>query len=359
MKNNSRSSLIFIGPIALKGKAALGGFESANRNMIDFLERNDIEVKEKRYPDARSNILKKLSQYLLRYLNIYISCILMRKKDILCATPMNRRFIFLELIYFIIAKFKKNKIIIIMKGGRQIDDYNRFSSIYKLLYRFIIRTANLVFYEIKDYSYFEKYKSNGAKFIYLPNCSEHIHHKNNKQSHSFLYVGLINEDKGCLHAINTFKKIKNSLINAELNFVGRCSRGMQEKINQNKHLDINYLGEKSVNELKDIYAKHQFFIFLSKYYGEGQSVALTESLNYGCIPIVTIHRGNADVIGEYGIAFEDRDNFEQNSKQIINYIKTSNLHEQKEYYINHFKKNYSNDFVLKRFLDGYKILVKD
>ena len=62
--------------------------------------------------------------------------------------------------------------------------------------------------------------------------------------------------------------------------------------------DVQWLGPLRETEVIDLLRRAHFFVFPTRYYGEGQSNSLTEAIACGCVPIASRHGFNEAVVGE-------------------------------------------------------------
>lgn len=151
--------------------------------------------------------------------------------------------------------------------------------------------------EIKTIIELAKYKQ---KLRIIPNgvdLKDIAHYLNKEQTDydqppiNLLFAGRLEKKKGLVFLLKAFKTIKHK--NVELTIVGdgpfkqKLDDLIQKAKLQNK---VHIMERLSRVELYDLYAKSHIFLLLSEF--EAHSIALTEALAFGLVPIVTNVGGN-------------------------------------------------------------------
>ena len=106
----------------------------------------------------------------------------------------------------------------------------------------------------------------------------------------FLWVGALDENKDPLTILNAFDEIFISLDTAMLYMIfhnDQLIAEVKQKINESKTLQNNVvlIGKVSRDIMMHYYSCADYFVLGSHY--EGSGFALSESLSFGCIPVVT------------------------------------------------------------------------
>jgi len=108
-----------------------------------------------------------------------------------------------------------------------------------------------------------------------------------------LFVGGVTPEKGCDTIIEAAKKLPD----IRFHLVGTVSDEIRKmEISKN----VVFYGNQSGEFVGKILLKSDVFLFLSRYFGEGFSVALTEAMGAGLPCIVTDWAANADMIENQG-----------------------------------------------------------
>lgn len=108
-----------------------------------------------------------------------------------------------------------------------------------------------------------------------------------------LFVGGVSADKGCDTIIQAAKKMPDVCFH----LVGIVSPEISDmEISEN----VILYGNKDKDFVRDMMLSSDTFVFLSRYFGEGFSVALVEAMAAGLPCVVTDWAANADMIGSEG-----------------------------------------------------------
>ena len=174
----------------------------------------------------------------------------------------------------------------------------------------------------------------------------------NDSCQTVLYVGGVTVEKGCDHIIEIAKNAPQIMFR----LVGKAS---SEIFEMGKDLrNVEFLGVKSKLEVIEEMNNADVFIFLSRYWGEGFSNAITEAMASGLPCIVTNWAANADQIedGKGGIVVGE--NVVADSLAALNILQDKYL---RESYSNYNKKKvasqYSSSVIIKHYIDIYNNLL--
>ena len=105
-----------------------------------------------------------------------------------------------------------------------------------------------------------------------------------------LFVGGVSADKGC----DTLVLAAKELPNVKFHLVGIVSPEIAE---MDIPKNVTLYGNREKEFIHNIMLKSDVFVFLSRYFGEGFSVALVEAMSLGLPCIVTDWAANADMVG--------------------------------------------------------------
>lgn len=133
----------------------------------------------------------------------------------------------------------------------------------------------------------------------IPNfvCSyelpEYVNRGARKKICDILFVGGVSANKGCDTIIQAAKRMPD----LRFHLVGIVSPEIAEmEITEN----VILYGNKDKDFVRDMMRRSDVFVFLSRYFGEGFSVALVEAMAAGLPCVVTDWAANADMIGTEG-----------------------------------------------------------
>jgi len=113
---------------------------------------------------------------------------------------------------------------------------------------------------------------------------------------TLIYVGRIEKRKGIDTLIKLMKKLDPSKFQLIIVGSGPYKNKLIQKIKKDKLNNLLYKGKISDKELQKSLFNSELFISLSEY--ESHSVALTEAMSYGAVPIVTDVGGNKHIINK-------------------------------------------------------------
>lgn len=165
-----------------------------------------------------------------------------------------------------------------------------------------------------------------------------------------LFVGGVTPEKGC----DTIILAAKSIPNIEFNLVGAVSDEIKKMPKTN---NVVLHGVQNSDYVKNQLDDNDVFLFLSRYFGEGFSCALTEAMAAGLPCIVTDWAANADMIdyGKGGIIID-----QQAPNQLIEAINqladASKRKELSDFNVKRVKENYIESIVLKKYTDFYDII---
>lgn len=167
----------------------------------------------------------------------------------------------------------------------------------------------------------------------------------------FCFVGALTENKGVHLILEVLKELKNTNI-AEFHFVGG-GKDIEKyrRISNNIEIKCVFHDFLSKTELIEIYSACHFLILPSK--NEGFPKVVSESMNYGCIPIVS----DVSALNQY--ITDEENGYLINSPVTMDGIKNKiekALSIDSKSYIKNIKNNYTlaERFTYKKYLDELK-----
>ena len=180
--------------------------------------------------------------------------------------------------------------------------------------------------------------------------------KQNQDSFSegnyILFVGRLVPEKGVLTLLKTFQNISKSFPNEQLWIVGdgNQSEELQEFAENNKLKNVLFLGNKSREELQDIYANSKFSVVPSEYL-EAYGNVILESLAFGKTVITSDLVGIKNEIEQHNVGLTySYKNPKELEEKIIKLLSNSNLKTELE-------RNIPNYLATKTFSKHFEDLV--
>ena len=164
---------------------------------------------------------------------------------------------------------------------------------------------------------------------------------------SVVFVGGVCADKGCDDIVEAAKQLPS----IRFDLIGIVSKEIEDMEKPN---NIVLHGCHDISYVKEALKKADVFLFPSKYFGEGFSVALTEAMAAGLPCVATDWAANADMIEDKGGVVIQKGDVE-GLVNAINYL-NNNVEFRKnasKWNVEKVKKSYSADIVLKQYSDFY------
>ncbi|PRY78682.1 glycosyl transferase family 1 [Yoonia maritima] len=324
-------SIVIIGPIAGKNIPAPGGFEAANRRLSDLQERLGFNVFECAYSGGETHgSLSKLSVYHRSFRKIKNDATQCSTNTLCHITPLYKQFLLWE--YMLVKRLKRNdnKVIIDLRAGRLVKDYEKFGPLYQHLFRKFMDLADAISVEGERFIPFLQEMRPDLTIHHLPNfildneIPSTVPPKPNDIIR-FVYVGAVNDAKGVKHGAQLVKALHEKGIKVQFDVFGRVSSDFKNEVSEilNAPEILKFHGPQPYPKIQAALSKAHFFVFLSHWYGEGHSNALTEAMSQGCIPIVTNHGFSEQIAGDASFVVEDRDNLGQTIDSIKSLLSSS------------------------------------
>lgn len=348
--------LTLCGPIAENGKPAAGGYESSNARVLGVLTRSGWQTVALPYPSVKDSSLRwKVFSYLRAFFSIWQSIRSLPAGTIVHFTPMVRHFIFPEWILAQTSVRRGIRVVMDLRGGNKKSEFDRRSKIYQFFFTSLIRAADVVSVEGENYIPFVKCLNPNVPVFYLPNFLPtsdipEMWTKGSTAPVRFVYVGAVSEAKGVLHATRLIAALQAEGTEVQFDVFGRVETTFadQLKAEANGAEWLTLHGAQPYSVIQAALSQAHFFLFLTKWHGEGHSNALTEAMSQGVIPIVTDHGFNRNVVGEDGIVVKDRGQLTEAVTEIKALLKQPDmLAERGERIVVRVRENYSEESVAK------------
>lgn len=305
--------------------------------------------------NTKYNLWNEIKRWLSVWINLYKS---IRKKDVvlghLCPIATTPSMLVNIISSFIIRLCNKKVVI----HFRCTVPNLIHSNTQRLLLKLLCKLSNsIIVLNSQTKQYIEKISN--SDIYYIPNFIDirEINRKHTFTNESFLtalYVGGVIPEKGCDHIIELAKKTPN----VQFRLVGSASSDIIELATDISNIAL--VGVKNGDELRSEFDNADFFIFLSRYPGEGFSNSLTEAMAAGLPCIVTDWAANADQIDDCKGGFVVSGNIIFESMSAIQKLSDMSLREkQSNYNINKVLNLYSVETIVKQYTDCYDHLQHD
>lgn len=310
--------IAMIGPIACAGKVAAGGYEAANRRTIDLLRSYGLKVIEIPYPTIQASAFVKLAAYGEAFSSILWQLAKLRRAHpttpfILHLTALYRQFAYGEYAILRWAKGIGFRVVYDIRAGQFIDCFEGRSQFYRLTIRQSLLLSDRTMVEGKAYQFFIEALGNPRPF-YFPNYVDDDQVKvegkddprRTLEPIRLLYFGRVVPAKNVATVIDTLDVLVSRGINATLDIVGPGDQTYIARLRESLSFPdrVFWLGPRPHQELLTSLPDYHFFVFPTRYIGEGQSNALTEAMAKGVVPICSNTGFSADLVAGCGELLE-------------------------------------------------------
>ncbi len=299
--------IAYCGPIAQPGRPARGGYESANRRLIDDLRLRGIDVVEIPYAEALGTKPTKVLAHARGFARAAATLISKRREfDVLHLTPLYRQFLCAEALLCALAWGLGKRVALDIRAGSFVRHYRERSAAYRALADRLLRRAELVAVEGWEYMPFMAERRDGT-VLYLPNYVASLPSPPGAEARSaaamhLVFLSRIVPEKGVETAIGALEILHERGVPATLEVIGTGEESYVKRlIARTRDLPIAWNGALPPREVKARLAAAHFFIFPTLHPGEGHSNALTEAMAEGVVPVCSGNGFNPSVIGECGM----------------------------------------------------------
>ena len=351
--------ILYFGPIAEKGKPAIGGYEAANRKNIDALRNRGIEVIEYRNPtiNKKWGLLGKFA-YLKLFLYVLVPLKYVGRKDVIAHTTYLHSSFFMlpNAMLSWMMRLCKIKNVLDVRAGSTVELYEHANSIYKYLMRITVECATVVTVEGKKYlNAIPQMTGIEKPMFYFPNlydCSQIKMGEHNPPATciNLFYFGAIKESKGIPFLLDLISILEEKF---HLYLAGNIETDMlRSRIEKTDR--VHYLGKLNKDELKNEMQKMHFFVFPTMHIGEGQSNSLIEAMGEGLIPVTSSKGFCSDVVADCGSVLPLDATAEDYKEEILRWTIDSDIAAKRcqQHIIQHHNLNTEID----RLIDIYKSL---
>jgi glycosyltransferase involved in cell wall biosynthesis len=299
--------IAYCGPIAQPSQPARGGYESANRRLIDDLRLRRVDVIEFAYPVALGTTLRKSVTYTRRFAAIALEMVQQRQRyKIFHLTPLYRQFIWAEAVLCMLAWSLGKRVAFDIRAGSFIHDYENRSTAYRILVDALMRRADVVAVEGEEFIPFAEAR-NPRPILNLPNyynprpADPETNSRRDDERIRIVFLGRVVPEKGIETAIGAVQALQDMGVPAHLDVIGRIEDSYLLTLGQRAaNLPVTFHGPLAPDIFRAKLAESHFFIFPTVHNGEGHSNALTEAMAEGLVPICSDNGFNRSVVGDAG-----------------------------------------------------------
>lgn len=346
----------YYGPIASVGKPSIGGYEAANRKNIDTLRALGVNVTEHPNP-----VKPKIPGGAIVYLKLLVNPFGMlrsagKKETVVHITPLPRMLWYPSLFCVWLAKRLGLKTVVDIRAGSFIRFYENRGRAYRWAVRNMLNFADAVTVEGKAYvEYIRKLTDNKVTPHYFPNivkekATDRAIDSSNRRYNIF-YFGRISYSKGYSEMIDAINSLDDRF---HLYLAGNISDGIVIPDSPK----ITHFGSLSPEELAAKLPRMGFFLFPSKWSGEGQSNSLIEAMGAGLVPVASDNGFSQDVVADAGYVLPITASGKEYAKKIA-CCADSGFDEMSDKAVRQIRINHNVCTEIKKLVDIYNRLITD
>lgn len=341
-----------------------GGGQTSARRLKITLERLGIVVLpiNRHRPQSSTRLIRIFELYWAGIIDIVLLV-----KKILFGDRKDTAFLFigysgsmlpLEFTIGSISKMLGYKTIYFLKGGGSDVIYKKEKSLYKCLFRTVLKFCTIVLTEGEVIENFIRVVSSKSKTFYLPNYTENgfapdVYPRKPEDQIGIVYLGRICQEKNVLLSIEIFDRLCMKFHNIQLTIIGNGDSGYEERVEKkiehsyySKH--IRREGKIDHEKLKEILRTQHIFLFPSNEPREGHSNALNEAMSWGLVPVVSKNNFLPSIVGDMSLVAQgfEPDEYVRIIAHLIDNRKL--LEEKSKYMYERVKMNFTQSVVEER-----------
>lgn len=328
----STGRIILVGPIADPGKPAVGGYESANLRVLSLLQRICPGATAYAYPRTAGSPVRKAMQYAGGFTNLLWK---LGSRDgrntAIHFTPLCRHFLAAETLLALAARSRGSRLTLDLRAGMQQSWYESSSPLYRWCFRRLLSLATTITYEGEAYAPWLHSLAPSSRRIWFPNFVPRMMVRQRLRdplpaAPRFVCLGAVSEAKGAEASLRVFRSLKQTMPCAMLALIGRCDPEYEATLERMGLLGegVDLTGPLVPAAVEKHLDDAHFFLFLSHWFGEGHSNALTEAMARGCVPFASRHGFNASVVACDELIVNDRNATEAIATRILSIWQSDN-----------------------------------
>lgn len=315
MNERAACRVFFFGPVTRPGDPHRGGPNAANRRAIDGMRRAGFLVREFASPAfTRRNIFGFIA-YVWRYCSLPIVAfgILLahrRPRSVVYVSALYVHLVYLELALILVATLIGHRTVCELRAGSFPRCYEAGSFAYRAACRAMLRSAGLLISQDPGTIEFIQTLRYGP-VEYVPN---HVAEPHVLRSHRdddtdsvlrLIYFGALIPEKGVGEVIHVCADLAASGALVRLVLVGDARQQYRrelEALTRARGIEdaVAIRAAMPPEDLLPLVSGSHFFVFPTRWDGEGHSNALTEAMARGVVPVCRDWGCNALVVGDAG-----------------------------------------------------------
>ena len=303
-----------------KGQVPFGGGEVGNMRTIRMLHDAGYDVTVIRQRKAESSWGKFKTQFsypfrlLLGWSDAFLKLVFSSRNSLVHLSGFAGKTIFNEYVLMHIMRMLGYRVIYELRGGGAIGFWEKGSTLYKLMFRYLVSKACYVFSQGQENIPLIHSIANTPVYHYA-NCVEddfapkQLPEKPTDRI-NLLFYGRVEESKHVDIIVEVAAMVQKVVPQVYLTVVGNGNAGYTESVKNKmwsvlKPNSFMFAPGCRHEELPALLADKHFYIFPSTQPREGQSNSVTECMAYGIVPIASPQGFNRSTIGVDKLIVED------------------------------------------------------
>lgn len=355
--------IAYCGPIAQPGEPARGGYESANRRLIDDLRGQGLSVAEYPYAPERSTPAGKALAYASNFAGTAARILGEAGRfDILHITPLRRHFILPEAVICMNAKARGRKLVVDIRAGCFMDEMEE-GALGARMQAKLLQHADLVTVEGLEYVDFARRYTN-TPVHYLPNYvskgPEGLAPRGLSDPVRLVFLARIVPEKGIETAIEAVRVLAAGGLEVRLEVLGRASPDYAKRLESlAAGLPVEFRGAVNAEQVRETIRGAHFFLFPTRHDGEGHSNALTEAMAEGLVPLCADNGFNRSVIGDCGRIFDRNADGAAYAEAVRAIITSGGWWQLSRRTAERIARNYTAETVVPGLIERYREIMRD
>ncbi|MDF1599545.1 glycosyltransferase family 4 protein [Mesorhizobium sp. YIM 152430] len=355
--------IAYCGPIARPGEPARGGYESANRRLIDDLRGHGLAVIEYPYAPERLTPAGKALAYASNFAGTAARVLAEAGRfDILHITPLRRHFILPEAVICMNAKARGRKIVVDIRAGCFMREMSRPGAMRARAEAQLLRRADLVTVEGLEYVEFAG-RFTDAPVHYLPNYVSQgpggLEPGAPVGPVRLVFLARIVPEKGIETAIEAVRSLVATGHDATLDVLGGASPDYARRLDALADgLPVTFRGAIKAEDVRRTIRGAHFFIFPTRHDGEGHSNALTEAMAEGLVPLCADNGFNRSIVAQCGRIFEKQDGGEAYAQAVREIVASGEWSDLSRRAAMRIAQNYTAETVVPGLIERYRDLME-
>lgn len=341
-----------------------GGAEAGCRRMVQIFKKMGYQVELVPKPTNAGGMAGYAGEA-LRSLNAIRKALRRPEIVLLYIAGFYEKNIYLEWLISKIAKQQNKKILYEPKNGCMAADYERGNAIYRFFNGQVLKRADLIFCQGREYQRFLK-KEFDLDGVYIPNYVMDRYltapgfHKQEDKIH-LVFSGRICPQKNIGLMIEVSSLLSRQKIENDLTLIGASTDLYRQELDRKiaelgmEENQVQFLGRRSSDFIFDALKTKDFFLFPSANRTEGHSNALTEAMAAGVIPVASTAGFNRDVIGNDNLIVWELQ-AEAYASRIARIVRSGAMEALRQEMIQRVKENFTESIVTGRIKEGFAFL---